>query len=246
MIAAHIDDLQERLEAAADPKTRDWFERYLKRAIAYRGLKTPLVAKIVAEWRSAHNLQKLSEDAQLDLCGRLMRQRHAEDKFAGTVYMQKYLLRRMEPDPILTLAEQLFAEGAIFDWSTNDWICVRVLGPLLARHGMEAAARIAGWHNAPNLWQRRSAIVPFRAVVREERYHPLIGATIATLVRERERFIQTGIGWVISDLSKCHPDEAAALVERHFDALSPEVIRRHTRYLADHGRYRSRKREGGP
>lgn len=121
---------------------------------------------------------------------------------------------------------------------------MRVLGPLIKRHGSGAAERIAGWHNACNIWQRRSSIVPFRAVVRQEEYHTLIEATVAALVGERERFIQTGIGWVVSDLSKAHPARAASLVERHFDDLSTEVTRRHTKYLPKHARYRARKSAG--
>ena len=240
-----IADLQRRLDAVADPATKAWFENYLKHVIGYRGVKTPVVARIVAEWRSEHGLERLPDDDQLAVARSLIGERLAEDKFAGILYMQKYLVRRLRPDRLLTVAEGLFAEGAFFDWSTSDWFSVRVLGPLLRRRGMEAAERIAGWRTAGNLWQRRASIVPFRAVVRDESYHPLIETTIATLVEERERFIQTGIGWVVSDMAKAHPDVAATLVERHFDDLSAEVIRRHTRYLPDHERYKERKRLEG-
>ncbi len=232
-------DLRRRLEAVADPATKAWFENYLKHAIAYRGVKTPAVAKIVTEWRRAHELGSLPDAGQLALARSLIEGRFAEDKFAGTLYIQKYLLRRMDPDRILDEAESLFAAEAFHDWSTTDWFSVRVLGPLIARHGEPVARRIAGWHGAPNLWQRRSSIVPFRAVVRDEAHHPTIEATIAVLVTERERFIQTGIGWVISDLSKAHPEVAAALVERHFADLSREVIRRHTKYLPGHEGYKA-------
>ncbi len=241
MCSKRIIDLQRRLDAVADPATRAWFENYLKNAIPYRGVKTPAVAGIVAEWRSAHELHRLSGHDQLGLAAALIRGDHAEDKFAGTVYIQRYLLRRIDAEAILTTAEDLFGCGALFDWSTSDWFSVRVLGTLIERHGRSAAKRIAGWREAANLWQRRCSIVPFRAVVRQEEYHALIEMTIAALVRERERFIQTGIGWVISDLSKAHPSRAAALVERHLDDLSAEVIRRHTRYLPEHGRYKARK-----
>ena len=122
---------------------------------------------------------------------------------------------------------------------------MQVLGPLIRRGGTGAAEQVAGWHTAEDLWQRRAAIVPFRAVVRDESYHPLIKATIAVLVGERERFIQTGIGWVVSDMAKSHADVAAALVARHFDELPAEVIRRHTRHLPDHKSYKERKRRAG-
>lgn len=232
-------DLRHRLDAAADPATKAWFENYLKHAISYRGVKTPAVAKIVTEWRRAHDLGSLPDLDQLALARSLIEGRFAEDKFAGTLYIQKYLLKRTDPDRILDVAEELFIAGAFHDWSTTDWFSVRVLGPLIARHGEPVARRIAAWRGAENLWQRRSSIVPFRAVVREEAHHPAIAATIAALVTERERFIQTGIGWVISDLSKAHPEVAAALVERHFADLSREVIRRHTKYLPGHEGYKA-------
>ena len=242
--AGLIADLQGRLDAVADPGTKTWFENYLKHAIGYRGVKTPVVTRIVAGVRSEHRLERLPDDDQLAVARSLIGESLAEDKFAGILYMQKYLVRRLQPDRLLAVAEGLFAQRAFFDWSTSDWFSVRVLGPLIRRGGTGTAERIAGWRTADDLWQRRAAIVPFRAVVRDECYHPLIETTVAVLVGEHERFIQTGIGWVLSDMSKAHPGVAAALVGRHFDDLSAEVIRRHTRYLPDHERYKERKRSG--
>ncbi len=241
-ISELIYDLQRRLDDAADMHTKRWFENYLKHAIRYRGIKTPEVARIVAEWRKFHGLQQLSGEEELDLAVSLIRQEHAEDKFAGTLYIQKYLQKRVEADNLLTEVEDLFSCGAFVDWSTTDWFCVRVLGPAIVRHGPEVAERIAGWCRESNLWNRRASIVPFRAVVQDETYHPLIKSTIIVLVKERERFIQTGIGWVISDLSKVYPHTAEILVECHFDNLSAEVIRRHTKYLSNHDNYKARKR----
>lgn len=240
-----VTDLEKRLDAASDPDAKAWFERYLKHAIAYRGVKTPAVSRIVAAWRADHELDLLTLERQLGIARKLIEASFAEDKFAGILYMQKHLVRRLRPERLLEVAEELFEGGAFFDWSTSDWFSVRVLGPLILRGGPETAERVAGWRTADDLWQRRAAIVPFRAVVRAPAYHPLIEETVAVLAGERERFIRTGIGWVISDMAKSHPGVAAALVERHFDDLSAEVIRRHTRHLPDHERYRERKREGG-
>ncbi len=39
-------------------------------------------------------------------------------------------------------------------------------------------------------------------------------------MKEGERFIQTVIGWLISDLSRKHPEEANDIVLRHFFGLS--------------------------
>ena len=238
-----VADLQQRLDAVADAHTKAWFERYLKHVIPYRGVKTPVITRIVAEWRRVHALARWSDDDQLALACALILQSCADDKFSGILYIQKHVMRRLDAIMFLEAAEDLFSRGAFVDWSTTDWFCARVLGPLIALRGRAAAARVAGWNTADTLWQRRASIVSFRAVVRNATYHPLIETTIDALVSEPERFIQTGIGWVISDLSRTYPEQAAALVERHFTTLSPEVIRRHTRHLPGHDAYRARTRK---
>ncbi len=239
-----IADLQARLNRVARRETQDWFENYLKHAIRYRGVRSPDVACIVRSWRHDHDLQQLPAEEDLALAATLIRQDHAEDKFAGIYCLQKLLQRRVGVEALLETAEALFASGAFFDWSTTDWFCVRVLGPTLSQHGDAAAERIAGWSGNANMWNRRASIVPFRSVVKDPSFHPRIEATITALVGDQARFIQTGIGWVISDLSKSHPQVAEKLIERHFDDLAAEVIRRHTRHLPNHETYKARKRGG--
>ena len=243
MTQAVISDLQKRLDAQADAARKAWFEAYLQHVIGYRGVPMPGVVRTVSAWRKECGLDDLAEADQLDIAASLIGCAFAEDKFAGMVYIQKHLVRHMSSDRILAAAEDLFAKGAFCNWATSDGFSMRVLGPLIRRGGSGVAERIAGWRTAADLWQRRGSIVPFRAVVSDPSYHLLIAAVIASLVKERERFIQTGIGWVVSDMAKVHPDTAGTLVTRHLDDLSAEVIRRHTRHLPDHGRFREMKRK---
>lgn len=240
--SAIIAELQTRLDRAAEPATRAWFEGYLKNTIRYRGVKTPEVERIVADWRIESGLADWSSEAGLALACDLIRQRCCEDKLAGILMIQKHLLRDLDAGMLLDSVEMLFAEDAVWEWSTNDWLCARILAPAICRHGMTTAQRIAGWRTGTNLWQRRSAAVSLRAAVKQAELHPLIAETIACLVPEQERFIQTGVGWLIADLSKHDPGLAAQLVERHFDDLSTEVVRRHLKRLPDYDLYRSRKR----
>lgn len=239
---ALVAELQARLDKAADPATRAWFEGYLKNAIQYRGVKTPEVERIVAGWRAESELADWAPEDGLALASDLIRQRRCEDKLAGILMIQKHLLRDLDVGTLLDSIEMLFSENAVWEWSTNDRMCARVLAPAIGRHGIPTAQRIAGWRTSPNLWQRRSAAVSLRATVKNAAFHPLIAETVACLVPEQERFIQTGVGWLIADLSRHSPEFAAQLVERHFDDLSPEVVRRHLKRLPDYDLYRRRKR----
>lgn len=232
-----------QIEGAADEKTKQWFDNYLKGAIEYRGVKTPMVTKLVTSWKKDYNLMQYSIEDQLALCELLIQSRFAEDKFAGTIYLQKFLCKTLPWQQLVSFSAGLFEADYFFDWSTTDWFCVRVLDPAIIRHGLQAAEHIAQWRTAQNLWQKRAAIVSFRHATKDSQYHNLIKKIIADLVTDERRFIQTGIGWVLADLSKPYPKEAEALFRQYSSQLSREVIDRHAKYLDTHKELKRLKRE---
>ena len=237
---ARIAQLQARLCAVADDNKRVWFNRYLKGAIEYRGVATLPLDGLLREWLDETGAARESAAAQLVLIRRLFAERFAEDKFIAILWL-RILAPQLSGDAILRVVEAAFAAGDIHDWSTCDWLCVRVLDGLALRCA-KSARRIGGWRTAKSMWQRRAAIVALRASARAGRRHKLIGAVINTLARSDERFIQTGIGWCLADLSREYPQTARALFARHFHQLSREVIDRHAKHLPDHPRMRAAKR----
>lgn len=237
-----IKKLQAALDKAASSETKKWFENYLKNAIEYRGVKTPVVMLLVDNWYKKEKLNEKPVTFQLKLACNLLSQEKAEDKFAGIIYIQQYLLKSADTETLLKKFDALFRKGVFFDWSSTDWFCMRVLNRIVVSNGMRAAEIIALWRRSDNLWQRRASIVSFHSAAKHEEFHPIINKIIADLVIENERFIQTGIGWVISSLSRRYPDHAAMMVDQHFHQLSGEVIRRHTKYLPEHEHYIKLKR----
>ena len=235
--------LTNQIAQVADDKTKQWFDNYLKGAIEYRGVKTPVVAKLVSSWKQAHTLSHYSIEEQLALCELLIQSRFAEDKFAGIIYIQKYLCSKLAYQRLVSFCANLFEQGYFFDWSTTDWFCVRVLDPTIVRHGLPAAEAIASWHTAENLWQRRASIVSFRHATKDSQYHDIIKRVIQDLVTEDHRFIQTGVGWVLADLSKPYPDEAETLFRKYLSQLSREVINRHTKHIDAHKELKQLKRQ---
>ena len=238
-----VKSLQNQLQRASDQKTKSWFENYLRNVISYRGVKTPLIHKILVQWRIDEGLNHLSFQNQFKVACNLIQQKKAEDKFAGIIYIQKYLYREMKAKTLLKKFDRLYKENCFWDWCTTDWFCVRVLDPMIILHGKDVAESIADWRKKKDLWQRRSSIVSFRGAVKEKKYHGFMKKVIADLVNEQDRFIQTGIGWVLSDLSKFYPEVAEKMVEKYFKFLLPEVIRRHTKYLQKHETYKHLKRK---
>ena len=237
-----IKSLQKSLKSAANQQTKEWCDNYLKHVIPFRGVKTPHVVDLVKEWITRENISELGFSEQLSIAVKLIQENHAEDKFAGILLIEKNIVEKIEFDEIFICIEKLFLEGAFNNWSTTDGLNVRVLSPLIHRHGKKAVRKFSSWADRDDIWQRRSSIVSLRACVNAPEYFPVIQKVIKQLSKSQERFIQTGIGWLIADLSKKHPIEAEKLVEKYFDKLSMEVIRRHTKYLRFHKQYIERRR----
>ncbi len=237
-----IKKLQGRLAASADPKKRNWFNNYLKGAIEYRGVPTPEIKNILKSWLADYGMTDSPPDKQMELSDMLFAQSFAEDKFAG-IFLLQNCIDKQPSGKTLGFLKRVFRRGDIYDWSTNDWLCVRVLDPLILKNNDKSAERIAKWRSAKNLWQKRSSIVAFRGAGRVGLHHNLIAEIIEDLADSSERFIQTGIGWCLSDMSRNHTQTARKLFNRHFDRLSLEVIDRHTKHLPEHKDMKTRKRK---
>jgi hypothetical protein len=134
-----IQDLQKRLTRIASEKKKGWWERYLRQVIPFRGVNLVDIRLQLQEWQEEQLIGELSMQDQLDLAAALFAQRYAEDRLAGVLYLENYLLHSTEWRALLGAIEDLFRNGLIFNWNVCDWLCVRVLGPLIARTGMSCA-----------------------------------------------------------------------------------------------------------
>ena len=139
--------LQSRLDKAASPKTKAWWESYLKHTILFRGVKMADIRAALHAWIETEGFAEglsLADQRDLALC--LLRESYAEDKISGILYLQEVLLPAGALDWRSDLARfvPLFEEGHIADWNTNDWLCVKVLGPLVERAISEGEGEACG------------------------------------------------------------------------------------------------------
>ena len=245
----HHQILIKMLESQAEQKTAEWFTNYLKGEIEYRGLKTGMLKSILSEFFQKTELDQQEDEIQLPHIRYWLSQPMAEDKLTAILWLQKWVKNKLKKNTqdsdisqALSLIEFAFQNGHIHDWSTNDWLCVRVL-ELIPEKAPEYVSRIEAWAQASTIWQKRSAILSFKKSVKQGKYHPLIEDMIKKLLETHhaeERFVQTGIGWVLADASRNYGQWAESLFEKHFDSLSKEVIIRHTKHLSNHEDFKKR------
>lgn len=241
-----ISRLQARLDQAASAKTKEWWERYMRQVVSFRGVGIPEIRRQLAHWRDESGIAAWANREQLGIALQLFDSPLAEDKLAGILFLQQYLYDQFAWEPLLGAYERLYAEGLIFDWNTCDWFCVRVLGPTIAQNGLPCARAIAGWRHSLDLWQARSSVVAFVPIADDTRYYPCILDSCRVLIRREERFAKTAVGWILREISRHDQDGVKAFVETHLRGFSLESLRNALKYASreEQQRYVSRLKAG--
>lgn len=223
--------IADRLAAAADDKTRQWWERYLKGAVPFRDVPMGTIRRIVHEtWRTG-GVDRQHPEVRLGLALAQFAEPFGEDKLAGVLALSERLLGNLTADHVPALAGP-FERRQIDDWSTCDWYCVKVLGRFIERgeDRRERVEAIAAWRGAATLWQRRAAAVSFVNLAPEgERFFDGFSNLLLTVcqanVADPARFSQTSVGWLLRELSRAEPDRVRAVLDEHEGSMSREARR---------------------
>jgi 3-methyladenine DNA glycosylase AlkD len=184
-------------------------------------------AAVNATWRE-HALDGLATIDALDLAHAWFARPHSEDKLAAVLVLGERIPGRLELAHVPALARP-FEVGWLADWNVVDWMAVKGIAPFLRDRPdtCERLAAIAGWAQAPGLWQRRAAAValvplaPLGDAVCPGFVDTALVVCAANVAASRERWAHTGPGWLLRELSIAAPDAVRAFIERTPE-LSPE------------------------
>jgi nicotinamide riboside kinase/3-methyladenine DNA glycosylase AlkD len=229
-------DLTAALRRRGEPAKKEWWDRYLKGEIEFLGVPMAGIREAVHEWAGRDPDPPGMREAALALLGRPL----AEEKLAGILIFQEVLLPAgaVDPDRDLPAIAARFDDGSIADWNTTDWLCVRVLGPLIAGGGRPVARQVADWVNGGSLWRRRAAAVSFVPIAAAgdglfEGLADLVLEVCADLVGDPERFSQTAVGWLLRELSDAEPERVFGFLGRRRGEMSREAVRMAAGRLSD-------------
>ena len=230
--------IADHLRAAADDKTREWWERYLKGAVPFRGVPMATTRRVVHEAWESTGVDRLDPGAQIELALSLFAEPYSEDKLAGVLALGERLLDHLTIDNVPALARP-FEAGHIADWSTCDWYCVKVLGRFIGQgeDRRPRAEAIAGWRDGATLWQRRAAAVSFVELAPQgegffEGFTELLLTVCASNVTDPARFSQTSVGWLARELSGAESSRVQRFVQEHRGSMSREALKAATARLA--------------
>ena len=212
-------------------KKKDWWERYLRNSITFLGVGIPEIRSLLLDWYKANKIEILPLETQLSIVKNFMARDFAEDKLAGILFIQLFLLKSKNYKSIVLLIEELFDEEKIFDWNTCDWMCVRLLTPIVESTDVETIKIIISWKDAEFLWKARASAVAFAQAKNKTKHMKVIDEINRTLIKREERFGKTSVGWLLRELSRDDQTYVENFVSDQLKYFTKETIHNSMKYF---------------
>lgn len=117
-------------------------------------------------------------------------------------------------------------DNHVYDWATCDTLSSRVICELLKLQPLHVVPIVREWKNASDHhWRQRAACVSFVKVARLGQHNDTIIDICETCIRNQERFVQLGCGWVLRELSLSDTDRVVRFITSHYDSFTREGLR---------------------
>lgn len=208
----------------------NWLENYVKHDVKSFGVGIPEIREVLIQMEQETELSKSSITVQIEFLNELMKNEYTEPKLAAILYIQLYWKSKYENE-ILSISSNWFENEWITDWNVCDWLCVRLLTPLLDKEPELAVSTFSEWNLSKKLWKARASLVPFAQSKNSEKYSEIIQQFSTVLIKRPERFCKTAVAWVLREYSKIDTQFVTAFLENNKEWTSKEVIKNATKYM---------------
>ena len=217
--------LRASFAARGDARRAPQMQAYMKSALPFHGLPTPLRRQLTQAAVQAHP----APDAQALAATMRLLWRQApfrEQRYAASELARFGAHRPWLALPLLPVLQEMIVTGAW--WDHCDGISGDAIGPLLHRYPAALKPVIRRWAQGPNLWLRRAAFLCQRGL-KDDFDAPLFYACILPSLggglHAKEFFIRKGLGWALRERAKRAPDEVQAFCAEYSGHLAPLTVR---------------------
>jgi 3-methyladenine DNA glycosylase AlkD len=216
-----IDSVRRVLAQAGDPDRAKDQQAYMKSAMPFRGIPSPLLKAILAPvladpayllgtreaWEAT--IRELWDDA-----------RFREERYAAIAVCGHRPYRHWAQDrPAMALYRHLVESGAW--WDFVDAIAAHQVGLVLRSHPETEYERMRFWAVADSMWVRRAAILS-QLLSKDETGPQLLLDCITPNLADREFFIRKAVGWSLRQYARSGP-AAADWVRGTVNELGPRL-----------------------
>ncbi len=212
--------LRNELVKQADSETKTSAEKYFRGVIIFHGMNTP---NLNAIYKSiSPKIKNLELPQALSLVEELVVSPFAEEKGLAIRILNS---RHKQLDITFLESFESILRVHVYDWATADGLSGKVWRHLIERADTKLTNRIVSWRNDSSLWMQRMAAVSFVNLARHGKVTAEVLKVCKTTIKNPERFVQLGTGWVLRELWLAEPETVEAFIKENYQRFSREGLR---------------------
>jgi 3-methyladenine DNA glycosylase AlkD len=185
--------LRKALRQAGDPARAPGMQAYMKSAMPYHGVPTPLLRE-VCKATFEHLQFAAASHWRAQVLDLWRGARFREERYAAMYLAGDKRGRPFQTPSAMKMYEELIITGAWWDYV--DDIASHRVGPILKDYPAPMRRKMLSWSRSNNLWKRRTAII-CQLGFKADTDLALLYACIEPSLGSREFFLQKAIGWAL-------------------------------------------------
>jgi len=194
-------------------------QHFFKEEIQSRGWYTHELRKVAVRFRRTI-VREAGLPFLVRVADRLFRGRMLEEKVFAVFLLQGEVARLGDAE--FRLFESWL--GRVSSWADHDGVASYLLGPMIAAQP-KRAARVFVWAKRKNRWYRRAAAVALIRGARAGQFEREIIRVAGLLRGNSDDIVQKGLGWLLREWAKFHPNRAVPYLTRTRAQLPRFVLR---------------------
>ena len=217
-----MSDLAERIMAkirdASDPEKEAQLRRYFREPIETHGLTSQQSKDIASKY---YPEVKGDLEKAISLTGELMSRRNLSYSAVALRMLERFS-RQLEPSHFPVFDGWV---EHLTNWASTDHLCTKIIAEAVKKDpGL--VERLLEWTGSDNRWRRRAAAVSLVPLARRGERLGDVFRVADRLMTDGDDMAQKGVGWMLKEASKRHPEEVRTYLLRWREE-SPALILRY-------------------
>ena len=188
-----LPQLRRALKQAGDSAKAPVMQAYMKSAMPYHGVPTPLLRRI-CQVTFADVTFATASDWQTQILSLWREAKFREERYAALYLAGDKRSLLYQTPSAMRLYEELIVTGAWWDYV--DDIASHRVGPILKEYPGPLRSKMLSWSRSKDLWKRRTSIL-CQLGFKADTDLQLLYACIEPSLDSREFFLQKAIGWAL-------------------------------------------------
>ena len=214
-----LTQLRADLDSMANAAAKSSAERFFKEPIQTRGIKTPLVRKLSAQYKK--EMKQLPKKEVFQLCEELWQSGYLEESFVACdwAYSQK---KKFEPADFKTF--ERWVKKYVSNWASCDTLCNHTVGEFLMMYP-EFLPELKRWAVSKNRWVKRAAAVSLIVPARKGLWMEEMLEIATIQLEDQDDLVQKGYGWMLKSASESDLNPVFKFVMQHKTKMPRTALR---------------------